>query len=63
MKTDFLHFYHSLEKDQRFEVIEFRLQYKKKLHKYIEFQCPVMAADLEELQERYLQRANPYKQL
>lgn len=59
MKTDFLHFYHRLEKDQRFEVIEFRLQFQKKIYKYIEFQCPVMAADLKELQERYLQRANP----
>ncbi len=54
MKTDFLHFYYRLEKDQRFEVIEFRLQYKKKLHKYIEFQCPVIAADLERMKENYL---------
>lgn len=54
MKTDFLHFYYRLEKDQRFEVIEFRLQYQKKMYKFIEFKCPMMAKDLNQMKENYL---------
>jgi len=54
MKTEFLDFYHRLEKDQRFEVIEFRLQYQKKLYKFIELKCPIMAKDLDQMKENYL---------
>jgi len=54
MKTEFLDFYHRLEKDQRFEVIEFRSRYQKKMYKFIELKCPMVAKDLNQMKENYL---------
>ena len=54
MKTEFLDFYHRLEKDQRFEVIEFRNRYQKKMYNFIEFKCPMVAEDLNQMKENYL---------
>ncbi|WLD24693.1 hypothetical protein NU10_04720 [Flavobacterium dauae] len=55
MKTEFLDFYQQLEKDQRFEVIEFRLRFQKIMNKYNIDQCCSIEEDLTKMKKNYLE--------
>jgi len=55
MKTEFLDFYQQLEKDQRFEVIEFRLRFQKAMNKYSISGCCFIEEDLTKMKKNYLE--------
>ncbi|SEH57525.1 hypothetical protein SAMN02927937_00299 [Paenimyroides aquimaris] len=55
MKTEFLNFYQQLEKDQRFEVIEFRLRFQKSMNKYSISGCCSIEEDLTKMKKNYLE--------
>lgn len=53
MNTEFLNFLLELKKNQKYEVMEFRLHFHKKYLKYRENNCTYIETDLKELMKNY----------